>query len=424
MMGKFADNPNYVRYETLLRKLHLLDVKGRGDAEEADQLRDEMDAPYRGLTSEEVARIRGLSADLYMLQDDEVYEPTDPAERTPERLGTALRDAWQRGDAEATLALLRKGPSFMPKDRIAYLRARAYEQLRHLDAAHLFMAYAAHLEPRDDTYKRLVLDLLLDLGRLDEAVERANEYLVDAGSAPGVVIRSASVLLESARGLPKAQATPLRERIIEWLRPTLAKEQSALTLSPADLAFGYFILGLCYQGLDQFQEARSAYDAALEADPDHNPARVARGLLLTNQDPDGALRDFEKAVLNNAPMVLPYLYVAHQAIVEGNYKRCVALCNKALTIRSTPSLVAVVWQWKAIAQSELNLPNEVVRQSFERAVTLDPLNAQIQHNFEVFKESAASAPGSPQQRKAWQTIEVPGLEAARRNALDPLAHAA
>src|SRR4051794_3415239 len=104
MPGRFAENHYYVEYEALLKRLHELNATGRGETEEADLLRDEMDRPYGELDAEEIERLRGLSADLQMLQDDEIFEPLEPgedaAERTPEQLRQWLQAARDSGDLE------------------------------------------------------------------------------------------------------------------------------------------------------------------------------------------------------------------------------------------------------------------------------------------------------------------------------------
>jgi hypothetical protein len=174
MTGKFSDNPYYVEYETLLKKLHRLMAEGKGDSEEADAVRDEMDRPERELNREELARLNGLSADLYMLQDDEMFEPPDPDEGTPELLDARLDAAWHGQDWEKVLELLRRGPTFLSKDRIAHMRARAYRELGHPDTALLFMEYAAGLNPHEPLYKSQLIEQSGQLGRREEAHERSD----------------------------------------------------------------------------------------------------------------------------------------------------------------------------------------------------------------------------------------------------------
>jgi Spy/CpxP family protein refolding chaperone len=52
-------------FESLLRRLHALIAAGQGDSDEADALRDEMDAPWYAMTEEARERMGELSARLY-----------------------------------------------------------------------------------------------------------------------------------------------------------------------------------------------------------------------------------------------------------------------------------------------------------------------------------------------------------------------
>jgi hypothetical protein len=180
MTSMFAANPNYLEYEDLLKELHRLIAEGKGDSDEADNVREIMEWPERKLTREELDRLEGLSADLYMLQDNEVFEPLepgeDPAERTPDRLMQRLRDAWAQADAETSLAVMRLGPLPLAQAQIAYLRAEAYEQLGHPDTALLFANYAVQLAPQNEIYKLRALRLLSASGRPTEVDAPAGEY--------------------------------------------------------------------------------------------------------------------------------------------------------------------------------------------------------------------------------------------------------
>src|SRR5437773_9116414 len=106
-------NRSFVEYEGLLKELHRLIAAGRGDSPEAEAVSERMELPEADLSRDELQRLKGLSADLYMLQDDEVCEPLPESERTRERLGATLKEAWEQQDWPRALALLRKGPSFL-----------------------------------------------------------------------------------------------------------------------------------------------------------------------------------------------------------------------------------------------------------------------------------------------------------------------
>ena len=170
----FAQNPAYREYEHLLVQLHRLIAEGQGDSEAADILRDAMDEPDRKLSHQEVARLNGLSSDLYMLSPGHPRGFTTDGEqremdhrttealhamaetRSPEPLRFALNAfreeiiaAEERGDWESVLALLRNGLlEFVPRHVIAYVRAMAYEALGHSEVALLFYSHAARTDPQ------------------------------------------------------------------------------------------------------------------------------------------------------------------------------------------------------------------------------------------------------------------------------------
>src|SRR5437667_450873 len=99
-----------LNYAHLLRDLHALFLKGKEDGEEAESVRDQMDAPWYAMTTEERERMRGLSRDLYALAEG---GPPRVAMNAPEL------EIWKKelddrkvrylqGDIDAWLILLRK----------------------------------------------------------------------------------------------------------------------------------------------------------------------------------------------------------------------------------------------------------------------------------------------------------------------------
>ena len=172
-MNKFSDNPEYVAYERLLIQIHQLIADGKGDDEEVEAVRDRMDAPEQKLTQNEIMRLNSLSADLYMLQDDEVYESY---EGTQEELITALSEPLSRNDYETILSLLCKGTPFLRPAQVAALRGRSYAMLGHLETGLLFMRYAAEKEPGQVAHRLYILGLLIQLNRTQEALAEVESH--------------------------------------------------------------------------------------------------------------------------------------------------------------------------------------------------------------------------------------------------------
>jgi hypothetical protein len=54
-MASFDQNPQYVRYLQLLKRLHELIQFGEGESAEADDLREQMDARWLHLSEDEIA---------------------------------------------------------------------------------------------------------------------------------------------------------------------------------------------------------------------------------------------------------------------------------------------------------------------------------------------------------------------------------
>jgi tetratricopeptide (TPR) repeat protein len=424
MQGTFADNPYYVEYEALLKRLHRMIAEGRGDSDEADALRDEMDRPERQLSYEEMERLGGLSADLYMLQDDEVYEPLepgeDPADRAPERLRERVTEAWERGDAEDALALLRKGSVGFSQDQLAYIRARAYEKLGHLDTALLFMRYAEERCPEDNGYRWGILHLLNRLEQSEELHQRAHHYLQDESTVPEMRVHIAGHLFELTRGMAREQSAPVFELIIRYLEPALRDLESTSHLLLPDLPYyGRQILGYCYARLGRREDALDAFEMAMGSQEIRPHALAARGLLLVAESPEAALSDFREAVAGHVPLLAPYLYLAHDAFGRGDYEQCLQLCGQALGKTHDPALKAIVLQWVAIAGYEQGLPAERVRCILEAALRMDPLNSEIRHTLEVFQQAAAAGSTSASFHDQWGFPVLTEAEVAYPSGLTP-----
>jgi hypothetical protein len=141
----------YARY---LRALHALDIQGKHDSEEADVIRDHMDAPWYAMTPPEQDRMGCLSEDLYVL-----------AEGGPPRIAMSEQQiqAWKRdleeskdrylqGDIDAWLAFWRKPrpsnfppPNGIPVSLIPFLQAQCWDKLNDHETAAFFRKAAETL---------------------------------------------------------------------------------------------------------------------------------------------------------------------------------------------------------------------------------------------------------------------------------------
>jgi hypothetical protein len=112
-----------------------------------------------------------------MLTGEEIHERADPLERTRQRLGPRLKTAWEKGDWDGVLALLRLGPNFLSQDQVAYLRGRCWAEMGHPEVAVQFFDHAVMLNPQNAGYQFPVLAALLQLGQIQDASRRAAGFV-------------------------------------------------------------------------------------------------------------------------------------------------------------------------------------------------------------------------------------------------------
>ncbi len=266
-MNKFPDNPNYVAYERLLIELHRLIAEGKGDDEEAEAVRDQMDTPWYRLSPEEDERMGGLSADLYMLQDDEIYEAY---EGTQEQLRQSLSTAYHNQDYQGLLSLLRKGPKYIPQQGLASLRAIAYQELGHLDAALVFLRYAlSHttelgLAFDREWFQTQIVDLLMRLNRYDDAIAEV-EASINYFTFQDFRFIAAHALVLCAEHVDGRTALSLYRRAAAVIESILDDPAERKKLSPSLLSTAFQVLGDCYRSSGQPQKAEAAHASAIRA---------------------------------------------------------------------------------------------------------------------------------------------------------------
>jgi tetratricopeptide (TPR) repeat protein len=368
--------------ERLTLALHVLIRAGRGDDDEADRVREQMVDIWETLSPERRALLDNLSGDLFMLAGDEVLDVGED----PVRSKAAFQDAWNRRDWAALLALLRRGElrARVPDHSAAYFRGRCWSSLGYFEAALAFFDHAAHLAPDNDNYAYLALDALVRSGRMDDALERANAILREQAPSVRRLFKAADVLFNAARNLDEAAAATVYKRVLLVLDRALVLDASLPAeerLSSLTVG-GYVVRGLCHEHLEQPAEAKRAYTAALAVDPESDAALTARGLLSLDTDPAAALRDFERAVKKGTPLLWPYLYLAHDALQSGEFRRCLDMVQQAMARTRAPVLRANLMEWMAIASLELAPGSKTSVALLQEAQAANPLSDRIAANLQ------------------------------------------
>jgi tetratricopeptide (TPR) repeat protein len=280
MQGRFTDNRAYVEYESLLKELHRLIADGQGDSVEADRVRELMDAPERQLNRWEINRLNGLSADLYMLQHDEVLEKPPVAQNQTE-LHAQIQEYEHWNDWDSVLALLRRRPPFISDEAVAFTRARAYGSLGHHDTALLFFEFAMKQRPAMSDYRAMHLFMLRRARRIEEASKLGAQYASAPGVAPVVLIADALNRFEIS-GASEAQAIlTLLSRAFKAIGP-----QHPTLISYVVLA--YILAARCLMLIDRTADAVAALDEALRLRPGDVAIQEARDVLISSQSTDAA----------------------------------------------------------------------------------------------------------------------------------------
>jgi tetratricopeptide (TPR) repeat protein len=267
MHGRFAQNPSYVQYETLLKELHALIAQGKCDSEGADAIRESMETLERHLNRPEIIRLNGLSADLYMLQDAEVLQPPVAPALDSNSLWREIKDAQSWNDWESVLGWLRRRPRDVPSEAVATNRARAYDALGHADTAILFLDHAFRRNPADSLYRSMRLGLLMRANRIQEAMAEAQSVISSQKPSPALLLTAADVLFQAAKSRSSASVAAEYRQILDTLHSVL-KDTPQLSRVPVnDSVMGQLIRAGCHFAIGQHDLAIAALRLAVDADP-------------------------------------------------------------------------------------------------------------------------------------------------------------
>ncbi|MFL5351623.1 hypothetical protein [Archangium sp.] len=410
--SRFAANPAYVRCQRLLKELQELMARGEGESERADAVRDAMEAIRNELDAAESLRIEELSADLYMLTDEEIFQDISPEERAT--LPKRLQRAFDAGRFEEVLTLLRYGADFLPREAIAYLRGGCWFRLHDYEPAVWFFQYAHELAPRDPGTAVMVLDALWRAGRQADVMERARGIVENPSAHPQELLAAAHILFCWAEQQEEAAAMPFYGMVVQAIERALEKEAS---LPPAERIPAMTFTGrvgraLALERLGRESEARRAHQVNLQEYPKDHHVWTLAGLFESQRDVQRAVRYFQRAVELESRHVWPYLFLAYHRLEEGRFQEVIDLCRTGIELAPWKEDLARFYEWSAIARHRLGDPDRTVLELFETATRLDPLNLAIRQNREAFERFVAAQHAGPPPRL--EASAVPNLSEAFR----------
>ena len=279
MSKRFADNPDYCLYETLLIQVHKLIASGDGDSDAADALREQMDDPWYRLSEDEQARLRGLSGDLYLLVNSEKTEPEFPPGITSREWAEHLQEARDWSDWTTVLSMVRRRPALLPPEEAALLRAQAYDALGHPNPALLFLDFAHRVNKKDAAYRAVRMLMLSNAARWNEAVSDADRIVKGGEPELALLVAAADVFLLHAGTLDDVAKDEAYRRVLDAVRPAIEKKSVAGATPMSLIASAHLIRATAFWELGERTEALAAVDAAVDSDPGDRVLKGIRELL-------------------------------------------------------------------------------------------------------------------------------------------------
>ncbi len=384
----FFTNPDFLKYVRLLSELHQLIRDGSDETPEGEALRDRMDGPGSRLSSDEVVSLNGISADFYSLTASSTRPVLPQTDDVHADLRAAL-EARDRKDFSRALMLLRNRSSYINPAVLSYVRGSVWGEAGEDQIAVQYFRHAAQLEPHNANYSYMELHYLSQAD-VEGARDQAKNMLVDPEShSTRIVLKAASIILGSTREKPVHEAQPRLESLIPMFERVIVRLETSGEGSsdPALLATALLLTGFCYEQLNLADEARQSYDRGLSLFPNDDALLVARGILLYGRETERSVHDFETAFQRGSPLVWPYFYLAHYALLNSRYGVCLDICNRALQLPASSEVQASLLEWMAISQASLGYPAQAVESVFQAAQRLAPSDAHIARNYQAFRES-------------------------------------
>ncbi|HYH67258.1 MAG TPA: hypothetical protein VD866_21355 [Urbifossiella sp.] len=324
-----------------------------------------------------------------------------------ERMRQALFALYRGGQYRRVMDLLKDHPYVYDPGPLAFLRAVLCEELGLWRAAASFYAKALPTAKDGSDFVLLAVGRALVLpaqGRTDEAweyVSRLRELM------PGAVTNLTASYVLYCRANAQAVGDRLalhREQLasfdaglsdFEALPPGGRNhpELRAIVSVAVDAAL------MASMRLGEKGRARGYAERVMRLDPDSPGPLTVRGML--DYPSAAAVADFERAAALANPGYAPFLYLAHHAFSEDRFGDAVALCERALAGNPGRPVAAQLVCWIAVCRHYQGASAEEVEGWFRRAQEIDAGNAQVQANYEAFRETIAR--GQKVEKSRWET---------------------
>ncbi len=269
-----TDSGSLSAYTERLLRLHQLISFGEGDSEQADRLRDEMDAPWNNLNASQIRLIDGLSEDLYSsyaTTPGDVEETESPPE---------FKQAVENEEWEVVLEVIR----WARLEPLEVLRGICWAHLGQPKIAAEFFDRAAQRWdlPAEQEVWRLMC--FIQAGRSQEILDRSRHILAHE-TEPLLLFAAVQVLFDlAARGsLHHREAIEATCQTLDFVGQSSAKDTSPPAPEVLDMQRGALLhLALSFDELGDRNAAIKACQDALKISPDDMDALLLLGWLTAD----------------------------------------------------------------------------------------------------------------------------------------------
>ena len=369
--------------------LHQLFKVGDDDSPEADRIRDALDAPLEAMDPIERKRAQWLSADLYSVSEPSTSFKIKEMNPQAEQGIQQAAKAWEHQDWDRALDLLRRWRDYLAPAQSSFRRGAIWRGAGHLDVAAMFYGYAYELEPANELFQAGYLNCLAESDP-ELAAELAEPILLNSNEhSPAVVTLAARIQQHQ----PNLAENSYRD-LITILNNNLLRLTQERAITPAFVAthtMNILLLAVCHRSLGEFDRANQTYTSGIAIDPTNAGLFALRG-VLSYSSPD-SIRDLYQAVQLRSHSLWPAFLLAHHALITEDFDSCLNWCDLALSKSGSNAAKSELENWRAITQATRGLSPDLVRDTFERAVQLDPTNQVARRNQAIFEASLATPGG-------------------------------
>ncbi|MDY3557086.1 hypothetical protein R5W24_006273 [Gemmata sp. JC717] len=316
----------------------------------------------------------------------------------------AFSRLWLAQDYKRLLNELKDHPYVYDRVGLAFLRGSLCQELERWDAGAAFYAMAISEFPDGSDIVLLSVARVLGLpaeGRIDEAwayIGRLRELV------PNTVTNlvASFVCFFRASRASGADRAELHKEQLRYFDEGLAGYEKLPSERQQDPEM-QTITAVCFSAashaalrLGDDVVTRSVVDRSIRFAPHAPGPLTARGVM--SYPSQEAVDDFRKAAALPNPGYAPFLYLAHQAFINGRLGEAEQLCQEALARNPGRPVRAQLLGWLAVIRDCQGAPREQVEGLFSQAFEVFPGHGEVEANYRIFK---ADVPVTPKAEPRW-----------------------